>query len=147
MRLVRWEPFRALAVNPFGDSTMFGDFDRNKWPEIDQREQLAPAVDVYEGDSEVILKADLPEFDRKNMSISIENNVLTLKGEKKFEEEAKKENYHRIERSYGSFARSFNLPNTIDQDKVKADYKDGVLKITFPKKAEHKSKQITVTVD
>ena len=105
-----------------------------------------PAVDIYETENEVVVKAELPEINQKDIDIQIENNTLVLRGERKFEKDTKRENFHRIERAYGSFARSFTLPNTIDQEKIHADYKDGVLKIVMPKREEIKPKQIKVSV-
>jgi HSP20 family protein len=107
----------------------------------------APAVDIYETDQAIELKADLPEVEPKDVDVRIEDNTLFLKGERKFEKEVKEENFHRIERSYGSFARSFALPQGIATDKISADYKNGVLKITLPKREESKPKQIQVKVN
>jgi HSP20 family protein len=107
----------------------------------------APAVDIYETDQAIELKADLPEVEAKDVDVRVEDNMLFLKGERKFEKEVKEENFHRIERSYGSFARSFALPQGIATDKISADYKNGVLKITLPKREESKPKQIQVKVN
>jgi HSP20 family protein len=107
----------------------------------------APAVDIYETENEIVLKADLPDVDPKDVDIRIENNVLYLKGERKFEKEVKEENFHRIERTYGSFARSFALPHTVAADKIVADYKNGVLHVKMPKREETKPKQIRVNVN
>lgn len=106
----------------------------------------SPAVDIMETDDAVILKADLPEVDPKDVDIQIENDTLTLKGERKFEKEQKGVGYHRIERGYGSFARYFTLPETVDTEKVKAEYKSGVLTITLPKKEVAKPKAVKVEV-
>jgi HSP20 family protein len=107
----------------------------------------APAVDIYETDQAIELKAELPEIDPKDVDIRIEDNVLYLKGERKFEKEVKEENFHRIERSYGLFSRSFALPHGIATDKISADYKNGVLKVTLPKREDSKPKQIQVHVN
>jgi len=107
----------------------------------------APAVDIYEDDSGIVLKADLPDMDPKDVEVRIEDNTLYLKGERKMEQEVNENNYHRIERSYGSFARSFVLPHTVSAEKISADYKNGVLKITMPKREESKPKQIKVNVN
>jgi HSP20 family protein len=107
----------------------------------------APAVDIYETDQAIELKADLPEVDPKDVDVRIEDNMLFLKGERKLEKEVKEENFHRIERSYGSFARSFALPQGIATDKISADYRNGVLKVTLPKSEESKPKQIQVKVN
>jgi HSP20 family protein len=107
----------------------------------------APAVDIYETDQTIELKADLPDMDPKDVDVRVEDNMLFLKGERKFEKDVKEENYHRIERSYGSFSRSFALPQGIATDKISADYKNGVLKVTLPKREESKPKQIQVKVN
>jgi len=105
-----------------------------------------PAVDIYEDTESVIIKADLPDLDQKNVTVRVENRNLLLKGERKLEKEEKKENYHRIERSYGSFQRSFTLPETVDVEKIFAETKNGVLTIVLPKKPETKPKQIDIKV-
>jgi HSP20 family protein len=101
-------------------------------------------VDIFENDTDVVIKAELPGMDPKNIDVRLENNVLMLKGERHFERETKEENYHRVEREYGSFSRSFLLPTAVKEDKVVAEYKDGVLKIVLPKKEEAKPKAIKV---
>lgn len=106
----------------------------------------SPPVDIYETENELVLKADLPEIDPKNVGIQLENGTLTLKGERKFEEQNNKRGFHRIERSYGSFVRAFSLPESVDSEKVKADYKNGVLTVTLPKKEVAKPKMINVEV-
>ena len=106
----------------------------------------APVVDIYEQGSDVVLKAELAGVDPKDFDIRIENNVLMLSGERKADSEVKRENYHRVERSYGTFTRSFTLPSTVDTANVKADYKDGVLKIVLPKREEAKPKQVQINV-
>jgi HSP20 family protein len=105
-----------------------------------------PSVDVYEDEQGLRLKLEVPGIDEKDLDVRIENNVLTVRGERKFEKEEKEENFHRIERRYGSFARSFTLPNTIDSEKVAAEYKNGVLTLQLGKKAEAKPKQIKVNI-
>jgi HSP20 family protein len=109
------------------------------------RETGMPAVDVLEKDGNLILRAELPGMEEKDIQIQLDGNVLTLKGERKLEEEDKKENYHRIESFYGSFSRSFTLPETADRDKIKADYKTGILTVTVPQKPELKPRQIAVS--
>jgi len=106
----------------------------------------SPAVDVFENENELVLKADLPEVDPKNVGIQVENGTLTLKGERKFEESVNGKAYHRIERSYGSFVRAFTLPDTVDAEKVKADYKNGVLTITLAKKEVAKPRTVNIEV-
>jgi len=148
MKVVKWHPFMDLWEAPARLGSLHRELDRQwDWPEMDLvGGPLTPAVDIYETKEELVVKADLPDFNRKSMSVSIENGILTLRGEKKFEEETNKDNYHRVERQYGAFVRSFSLPDTVDQEKVKADYKEGVLKIRLPKKPELKAKAIDVQV-
>lgn len=107
----------------------------------------APAVDIYETDQAIVLKADLPDMNPNEVDIRVEDNTLFLKGERKMEKETKEENYHRVERAYGSFSRSFILPRTVSAEKITADYKNGVLNITMPKREESKPKQIRVNVN
>jgi HSP20 family protein len=106
-----------------------------------------PAVDIYENDQEIVLKADLPDVNPKDVEVRVEDSTLFLKGERKFENEVKEENFHRIERTYGTFARSFVLPRTVAAEKIAADYKNGVLVIKMPKREESKPKQIKVSVN
>src|SRR5438552_14370379 len=106
----------------------------------------APAVDIYEQDNNIVLKAELPGVDPKDVDIRLENNTLALRGERKFDNEVKKENYHRVERAYGAFTRSFTLPTVVDQGNIKAEFKDGVLRVTLPKREEAKPKQIQISV-
>jgi HSP20 family protein len=104
----------------------------------------SPAVDIFETDGDIVVKAELPGMDRKDITLNLENNVLTLRGERRFEKETKEENYHRIERSYGGFSRAFSIPSMVDEERIRADYKDGVLKIVLPKKEQAKPKQIKI---
>jgi HSP20 family protein len=105
-----------------------------------------PFVDIYETENELVIKADLPDLNEKELDIRVENNTLTIRGERKFEQTVKEDNYLRIERNYGSFSRSFGLPNTVNTEAIKADYKNGVLSVELPKSAESKPKQIKVNV-
>jgi HSP20 family protein len=106
----------------------------------------APAVDIYEQNGNIVLKAELPGIDPKDVDVKVENNILTLRGERKLDNEVKRENYHRVERAYGTFTRSFTLPNVVDTEKIKAEYKDGLLRMTLPKKDEARPKQISINV-
>jgi HSP20 family protein len=106
----------------------------------------APACDIYETDNEIVVKAELPEVKREDVRVSIENNVLTIHGERKFSEETQKENYHRVERNYGEFTRSFTLPGFVDTSKVNAEFKDGILRVMLAKREEAKPKQVEVKV-
>jgi HSP20 family protein len=106
----------------------------------------SPAVDIFENENELVLKADIPEVDPKNVGIQIENGTLTLKGERRFEEHKNGKAYHRIERGYGAFVRAFTLPETVDPEKVKADYRNGVLTVTLPKKEVAKPRTVNIEV-
>ena len=108
---------------------------------------FAPPVDVYEDEHNVTLKIEVPGIDEKDINVSIENNTLTVHGERRFEKDEKEENFHRVERMYGSFTRSFTLPNTVDLEQTNAHYEKGVLKIRLAKKAEAKPKLIKVNVE
>ncbi|HEX4620873.1 MAG TPA: Hsp20/alpha crystallin family protein [Myxococcaceae bacterium] len=145
MALVRYDPFKDLrrfqdeVSNWFnGDLAFRSPGESFGW---------SPAVDIYEDSEGVTLKFDLPEVDPKDVDVRLEDGTLTIRGERKFAKEDKKENYHRIERSYGAFARSFSLPATLDFEKVKADSKNGVLNVFLPKRAEAKPKSIQVKVN
>ena len=147
MAIVRWEPFRDLFVTQDRFNRLFNEtFSRAFGDEETPVRNWAPAVDIFENDSNIVLKAELPGIDPKDVEVRVEDNTLYLKGERKFEKETKEENYHRIERAYGSFARSFSLPNSIDAEKVAADYKDGLLTLTLPKREEAKPKTIKISV-
>ena len=136
--ITRIDPLRELA-------SFFQNF------ETGGKEQLAsgsfvPPVDVYEDEQNLVLKLEIPGLNEEDINVSLENDTLTVQGERKFEKEEKEENFHRIERRYGSFSRTFKLPNTVDGEKVDAGYEKGILKISLAKKAEAKPKQIKVGV-
>jgi HSP20 family protein len=150
MAIVRWEPFRDLAslqerMNRLFDESFKG-IGRGTEDDWLLGGTWAPAVDIFEQEGNIVLKAELPGIDPKDVDIRLENNVLTLRGERKVDNEVKRESFHRIERAYGTFARSFTLPSTVDQQSIKADYKDGVLKVVLPKREEAKPKQITIGI-
>ena len=107
----------------------------------------APAVDIFETGHELVVKADLPDIKAEELDIRVENNILTIRGERKFEKKVNENNYLRVERSYGSFSRSFSLANTVNSEAIKAEYKNGVLTLTIPKREEAKPKQIKVNVE
>jgi HSP20 family protein len=107
---------------------------------------FVPPVDIYEDEHAITLKVEVPGIEEKDIDVRLENQTLTLRGERKFEKEEKEENFHRIERRYGSFTRSFTLPNTVDTENVKAEYANGVLSVRLPKRAEAKPRQIKVGV-
>ena len=149
MAIVRWEPLRDLLSLQERMNRMFGEY-RGAAAGSDDEWALggswAPVVDIYEQGSDIVLKAELPGVDPKDVDIRLENNVLTLRGQRKLESEVKKESYHRVERSYGSFSRSFTLPSVVDQAGIKAEVKDGILKVVLPKREEAKPKQIEISV-
>jgi len=147
MALVRWNPFAELINMQDQVNRLFGD--RYLKPSIAEREvsdEWSPAVDIFEDADGVVLKVELPEMDMKDIDVKIEDNALKIRGERKLESEDKKDNYHRVERYYGSFSRSFSLPSTVDQEKVKASYDRGVLRIALPKKEDTKPKKIKIDV-
>jgi len=118
---------------------------RDPFKEMDtMKESWSPAVDIFETENEVVIKAELPGMEAKDIEITLENNVLMLRGDRRFENETKNENYHRVERSYGNFTRSFSLPAFVDDSKVHAEYKNGLLRIVLPKKEQAKSKEIKI---
>ncbi len=144
--LTRWEPFREFSTLQDRMNRLFRETQGNSQDESLTSSSFAPAVDVYEDEHNVTLKIEVPGIDEQDIDVRVENNTLTVHGERKIEKEEKEENYRRVERQYGSFTRTFNLPATVDAEKVQADYDKGVLKITLPKKAEAKPKQIKVNV-
>jgi HSP20 family protein len=146
--ITRLDPFREFVTIQDRMNRLF----RDSYGNDEGREEslnntsFAPPVDVYEDEHNVILKIEVPGIDEKDIDVRIENNTMTVHGERKFEQEEKEENYRRVERQYGSFTRTFTLPQTVDQENVQADYDKGVLKIKLSKKAEAKPKQIKVNV-
>ena len=143
--LSRWEPFRGATTFQEQVNRLFNDvFERNQHES--SLSTWAPAVDIYETEHELVVKADLPEVDPKNLDIRVENNVLTIRGERKFEKKVNEENYLRVERVYGSFSRSFSLSNTVNSEAIKADYQNGVLSLSIPKREEARPEQIKVNV-
>ncbi len=143
--LARWEPFRGASSLQDQVNRLFSDvFERQS--EESSLTAWAPSVDIYETEHELVVKADLPEVDPKDLDIRVENNILTIRGERKFEKNVNEENYLRVERAYGSFARSFTLANTVNSEAIKADYQNGVLTLSIPKREEAKPKQIKVNV-
>jgi HSP20 family protein len=144
MAIVRWNPARELAGMEIDRlNRMFADFYGNAFEQA-----WVPPVDIYETeDHEVVLTAELPDLKRENINLTFENGVLTIKGERKADTEIRRETYHRNERHYGAFSRSFTLPNTIDPARINAAYKDGVLTVRLPQREEAKPKQINVSVE
>jgi HSP20 family protein len=147
MAIVRWDPVRELVAVQDRLNRFFDDFGRRTDEDVMSRGDWMPAVDIYQSDTnEVVLKAELPGLRREDIDVNVENNTLTIKGERRQDVEVKKEHFHRVERSYGAFSRSFSLPNTIDSGKVRADYRDGVLTVSLPLREESKPRQIQVAV-
>jgi len=144
--ITRWDPFREFTTLQDRMNRLFRDSFSEGRDEALTTTSFAPAVDVYEDEHQITLKIEVPGIEEKDIDVRIENNTLTVHGERKFEKEEKEENYRRIERQYGSFTRSFTLPTTVDAEKVMANYDKGVLKISLVKKAEAKPKQIKVSV-
>lgn len=146
--ITRWDPFRELSSL---QNRMSRLFEESFGPLGHREEQLGmgtfmPAVDVYEDEHAITLKMEVPGIEQKDIDVRLENSVLTVHGERKLEKDEKQENFQRIERQYGSFTRSFTLPNTINTDDVTANYENGVLKVRLAKRAEAKPKQIKVNV-
>jgi HSP20 family protein len=148
MSIIRWEPFRDLVSTRDHFNQLFNDTFARAFG--DQQEasprSWVPPVDIYETGDSVVLKAELPGINPDEVDICVEDSTLYLKGERKFEKEVKEENLHRVERSYGTFKRNFSLPNTIDADKVKAEYRNGILTLTMPKREEVKPRTIKINV-
>jgi len=143
--LSRFEPFRGVSslqdqINRLFNETVdrsSGEANLTTW---------APPVDIYETEHELVVKADLPDVKPEDLDIRVENNILSIRGQRKFEKKINEDNYLRVERAYGSFSRSFSLANTVNTEAIKADYKDGVLTLSVPKREEAKPKQIKVNV-
>jgi HSP20 family protein len=145
MAIIRWDPFRDLVTLREKMNRLFEDAVTGRGEQKDLvTSSWAPAVDIYEDENQLVLTAEVPGIDEKDIEIKLEDNTLSIHGERKMEKETKEENYHRIERAYGSFYRSFTLPNYIDQEKIHAEHENGVLKITMSKKAELKPRRVKI---
>ena len=144
--VTRWDPFREFSTLQDRMNRLFRDSYGDAREEALTTSTFAPPVDVYEDEHNITLKIEVPGIDEKDIDVRIENNTLTVHGERKFEKEEKEENFRRVERQYGSFTRSFTLPNTVDAEQVQAHYEKGILKVQLAKKAEAKPKQIKVNV-
>ncbi|MGB6973845.1 MAG: Hsp20/alpha crystallin family protein [Terracidiphilus sp.] len=142
MTMIRWDPYREVAALQNRFNTLFREGNEGGSP--GSAASFMPAVDIYEDQNKVVLKLEVPGVEEKDLNVSVENHTLTVKGERKFEAEEKKENFHRIERRYGSFHRAFKLPSTVDTESVDAHYNAGVLKLELKKKPEAQPKQIKV---
>jgi HSP20 family protein len=144
--ITRWDPFRELNTITDRMNRLFQETYGTQSREEGLTSSFVPAVDIYEDEHNVTVKMEVPGIDQKDIDVRLENNTLTVRGERKFEKDEKEENFHRNERRYGSFYRAFTLPNTLDPEKVSADYENGVLKVRIARKAEAKPKQIKVTI-
>jgi HSP20 family protein len=145
MAITRWDPFREVVALQNRMNSLFSNLNNENESALTTA-SFIPAVDVYEDDKKVVLKLEVPGIEEKDLDVSVENHTLTVKGERKFEKEEKEENFHRIERRYGSFYRAFTLPTTVDTENVAARYEAGVLKLELTKKPEAQPKQIKVNV-
>ena len=144
MAITRWDPFREVAALQNRVNSLFREMNDSDSPLTTA--SFVPAVDIYEDPQKVVLKLEVPGIEEKDLDVRVENNTLTVKGERKFEKEEKEENFHRIERRYGSFYRAFTLPSTVDTEHIGASYNAGVLKLELAKKAEAQPKQIKINV-
>jgi HSP20 family protein len=148
MAIVRFDPFRELTSMQDRINRIFGEaYRRNDGDDVLSRGDWLPPVDIFENDKhEIVLRAELPGLKKEDIDIRVENSTLTLKGERKQDGEVKQEQFHRVERAYGTFIRSFSLPSTVDTEKVQAAFTEGILNITLPLRDEAKPRQIQVQV-
>ena len=144
MVITRWDPFREVVALQNRVNSLFRDLNQGDDPVA--AASFVPAVDIYEDAKKIVLKLEVPGIEEKDLDIRVENHTLTVKGERKFEAEEKEQNFHRIERRYGSFFRAFTLPSTVDTESVQASYNAGVLKLELAKKAEAQPKRIKINV-
>jgi len=144
MAITRWDPFREVAALQNRVNSLFRDMNGENDPLT--AANFVPPVDIYEDAQKVVLKLEVPGIEEKDLDVRVEDHTLTVKGERKFEKEEKEENFHRIERRYGSFYRAFTLPTTVETENVKASYNAGVLKLELQKKPEAQPKQIKIHV-
>jgi len=146
MTVVRWNPIREFSVFQNQMNRLFEDAMGTWLGESNGtgNTNWVPLADIYENDSDLIAKVELPGVDPNRVDVRVENNVLTIRGERPFDQKVAQENYHRLERSFGTFSRSFALPMTIDADKIHAEYRDGILNLTLPKSERAKPKRIQI---
>ena len=146
MNLVKWNPWREMPTIQNRINRMFDDpfFRLGRWTDDDSMGMWNPIVDLYEKDDHFVIKAELPGVDKNNIKVDLKDRVLTLSGERNYDNEVKEENYYRKERSYGKFQRAFRLPADVDSDKIRAEFKDGVLQVEVPKPEKIKAKQVTI---
>jgi HSP20 family protein len=148
MAITRWEAYRDVVALQNRMNSLFQDFSRNSSGETDlvAAAGFVPPVDIYEDEHKLVLKIEIPGIRQEDLDVRMENTTLSVRGERSFQSEGKEENFHRVERRYGSFYRAFTVPNTIDPESIKADYDAGVLRLELQKRPESKPKQIKVTV-
>jgi HSP20 family protein len=148
MAMTRFDPFRDMAVLQDRMNRLFNDSygGRSQEDHMLNRGSWVPPVDIYEVEGELVLKAELPDMKREDVDVTIENHTLTIRGERKLDNDIKQENFHRIERAYGSFVRTFSLPPTVDSGRIGAEYKNGVLTVKLPMREEAKPRTIDVKV-
>jgi HSP20 family protein len=146
MTIIRWDPYRDVVALQNRMNSLLQDFSRNGENESVTASGFVPPVDIYEDEHKLVLKIEIPGMRQQDLDVRMENNTLTVKGERSFQSEGKEENFHRVERRYGSFYRSFTVPNTINPESIKADYDAGVLRVELEKKPESKPRQIKVNV-
>lgn len=146
MSVTRWDPFRDLLALQERMSRLFEQtLSRSRSPaEIAASGSWSPAIDMYETEASLVMKAELPEVEHQDIEVRVNNNQLTLKGERRMKEEVRQDHYHRMERAFGPFSRTFTLPTSVDSESVKAEFKDGILRVTMPKRAEGRSKPIRI---
>ena len=142
----RWEPFRGLSTLHDQVNRLFNETVLRGQGEDSALTTWSPAVDIYETENELVVKADLPDVAEKDIDVRVESNLLTIRGERKFEKSVSEDNYLRVERSYGAFSRSFSLPNTVNAEAIHAEYKNGVLTVNMPKREESKPRQVKVSI-
>jgi HSP20 family protein len=146
MSITRYNPFHDLRTLQDEVNRLFStNLPRSFGDEGIARGAWTPSVDIYENKDQIVLEAELPGMKREDFDLSVENNVLTLRGERRFEKREEQDNYHRVERSYGSFTRSFTLPQTVSGEGAAAEYKNGVLRVTLPKREEVKARRIEIS--
>jgi HSP20 family protein len=145
MAITRWDPFREVVALQNRVNSLFREMNDENDPVA--AANFVPAVDIYEDAKKVVLKLEVPGIEEKDLDVRVENHTLTVKGERKFEAEEKEQNFHRIERRYGSFYRAFTLPSTVDTESVAASYNAGVLKLELTKKPEAQPKQIKINIE
>ncbi|MCU0614919.1 MAG: Hsp20/alpha crystallin family protein [Desulfobacterales bacterium] len=145
MKLTKWDPFREME-NMFDRYTKVLNWPRGGSQEMMTTDDWAPRVDIAETDKEFIINAEIPDVKKEDVKVMVDNGILTISGERKQEKEEKGKKFHRVERFYGSFSRSFTLPNNVDESKIEASFKDGMLNLTVPKTEETKPKAIDVKI-